>query len=206
MQDADKQDFAQLVTGVMDVYGAKATQASLSIWWAALLRFPFEAVRAAMSAHVQDPLSGKFAPKPADVIGKLQGMDGRPGAEEAWSMIPRYETASVVWTDEMAQAYGVALPLLNEGDAVAARMAFIEQYRRLVQKARDGLVPVKWMPSLGTDANGREAALMDAVDKGRLNAEHVAGLLPLHPGSSPRLLALIGAGKLVSIKGGREPA
>lgn len=189
MQESDKANFAALVTGVMDVYGSKATQASLSIWWAALQRFPFEAVRSGLSAHVQDPIAGKFAPKPADIIGKLQSMDGRPGPEEAWSMIPRDESSSVVWTEEMAEAFGVANPLLNEGDQVAARMAFTERYRALVQQARDAGKPVKWMPSLGTDRLGREGALLEAESKGRLTSEHVAGLLPYREEQGAMLLA-----------------
>lgn len=203
MLATDKADFAQLLTGVLDVYGAKATQASLSVWWGALVKYPFEAVRAALSAHVQDPVAGKFAPKPADVIGKLQSLDGRPGPEEAWSMIPRNESASVVWTDEMSQAFGVALPLLNEGDAVAARMAFLEQYRKLVSQARDAGMAAKWMPSLGTDVGGREAVLVEAAERGRLPAEHVARLLPYNEHSNQRLTALIAKGSMVMIQGGR---
>lgn len=178
MNQNEKRDFGVLLSAVLDVYGANSTAAGVGIWWAALERFPLEAVRGALSAHVQDSVAGKFAPKPADIIGKLQAMDGRPGPEEAWSMIPRDEATSVVWTDEMSQAFGVALPLLEEGDQIAARMAFLERYRTLMQKARDSGEPVNWWPSLGTDQRGREVALLEARDKGRLTHEHVAGLLP----------------------------
>lgn len=191
MQEAEKPQFVTLLTGVMDVYGARATQASLTIWWAALSRYPFTAVSHALSGHVQDAIAGKFAPKPADLIGRLQALDGRPGPEEAWSMIPRDEASSVVWTEEMAQAWGTAQPLLNEGDQVAARMAFLERYRQLVQGARDKGEPAKWMPSLGFDKAGREAVLIEARDRGRLTAAHVAGLLPQREEQSARTLALI---------------
>lgn len=191
MNESDKGEFAQLLTGVMDVYGAKATNASLTIWWAALSRYSFAAVSRALSSHVQDAVAGKFAPKPADLIGRLQSLDGRPGPEEAWSMIPRDEANSVVWTDEMAQAWGVAQPLLNEGDQVAARMAFLERYRQLVQAAREKGEPAKWMPSLGFDKAGREAALIDARDRGRLTAAHVAGLLPHREERTANTLARI---------------
>ena len=42
-----------------------------------------------------------------DVIGRLD--DGRPGAEEAWAMLPKDEAASCVWTDEMCSAWGVEI-------------------------------------------------------------------------------------------------
>lgn len=127
----------------------------------------------------------------ADVILRID--DGRPGPETAWAMIPKNESDSVVWTSEMAEAFGIALPLLDEGDLIAARMAFVEAYRDRCSKARDDGMPVKWMPSLGHDPHGRERVLMDAVEKGRLTARHVAGLLPYREGSAaseklPRLL------------------
>jgi len=191
MNHNDRQVFGELLKAVLDVYGSAPGVAGVSIWWAALERFPLDAVRAALSAHVQDAVAGKFAPKPADVIGRLHAMDGRPGPEEAWSMIPRDEAASVVWTQEMAQAWGTARLLLDEGDQVAARMAFLERYRQLVQGARDKGEPAKWMPSLGFDQSGREAVLIEARDRGRLTAAHVAGLLPQRDEQSGRTLALI---------------
>ncbi len=127
----------------------------------------------------------------ADIISRLD--DGRPGAEEAWSMIPRDEAGTVVWTDEMRVAYGVAVPLIEEGENVQARMAFLEQYRDQVQKARDEGIPVKWSPSLGYDVRGRERVLLEAVEKGRLPASTVDKLLPNRDaGASDRLKSLIG--------------
>lgn len=125
--------------------------------------------------------------------------DGRPGVEEAWALIPRDEAASVVWTTEMAEAWGIALPLLNEGDAVAARMAFKEAYSGIVSRARDARQPVQWMPSLGHDKHGREAVLLEAVRRNRLTASHVARLLP--PGEiSPQALELIEIVKAAAFK------
>lgn len=112
--------------------------------------------------------------------------DGRPGADEAWSMIPRSEDETVVWTQEMAEAYGAAAPLLADGDRIAARMAFKEAYARIVEQNKAiGKAPV-WIPSLGSDKMGREHVLSDAVRLGRLSGTQVAGLLP--PGSSALML------------------
>lgn len=177
MEPKDRKAFAELLGATIEVYGTQLSATSMELWWNVLAAFPLAAVRAALSAHLRDPHAGRFAPKPADVVGHLTAMDGRPGAEEAWSMIPRDESASVVWTEEMAQAFGVAGPLLVEGDAIAARMAFLERYRALVQRARDAGTLVRWIPSLGHDQAGREGALMEAVERGRLTAQHVRGLL-----------------------------
>lgn len=126
----------------------------------------------------------------ADIISRID--DGRPGAEEAWAMIPKNESGSVVWTDEMAEAFGIAYPLIADGDTVQARMAFTEAYRDRCNKARDAGIKVKWAPSLGHDPMGREHVLMDAVEKGKLTASHVSGLLPYREGSgaSNKLLEL----------------
>jgi hypothetical protein len=104
------------------------------------------------------------------IVSRLD--DGRPGVEEAWSMIPHSEAGSVVWTDEMAAAFGAASPLLALGDHIAARMAFREVYQAAVSRARDARTPPVWRPSLGWDAAGRETALREAVEKGRLGIEH----------------------------------
>lgn len=127
----------------------------------------------------------------AEVVSRID--DGRPGAEEAWAMIPKSEFASVVWTAEMAEAFGICYKLIEEGDTVQARMAFIEAYKDRVAKARDAGIKVQWMPSLGHDPQGREQVLMDAVEKGRLTAKHVSQLLPYREGSaaSNQLLELM---------------
>ena len=112
----------------------------------------------------------------SEVVSRLD--DGRPGAEEAWAMIPKDECGSVVWTDEMSEAYGVAYPLISDGDNVQARMAFIETYKKLVDAARLEKIPVKWIPSLGFDKESRESALMLAVEKGRIARDYAVKLLP----------------------------
>lgn len=111
----------------------------------------------------------------AEVIGRID--DGRPGADEAWAMMPFDESQSVVWTDDMAQAFGVCGPLLQQGDKVAARMAFKEAYAKLVAKAKDAGVPVTWTASLGHDKNGRDAVLQEAIERGRLSHSMAAPLM-----------------------------
>lgn len=123
-----------------------------------------------------------------DVLSRID--DGRPGAEEAWSMMPFDEAQSVVWTDEMAQAFGVCGPLLAEGDKVAARMAFRETYNRLCAKAKDERLPVNWTASLGHDTRGRAAVLQEAVSLGRLPYEYAQQFCPALP--APNVLAIAG--------------
>lgn len=112
----------------------------------------------------------------ADVITRLD--DGRPGPEEAWAMLPFDEAQTVVWTEEMAGAWGVALPLLEDGDRIAARMAFLESYRTRVQRARDSGTAVKWNVSLGHDQGKRSLVIEEAHRLGRIGTEQRNRLLP----------------------------
>jgi hypothetical protein len=122
----------------------------------------------------------------ADVVSRLD--DGRPGAEEAWASIPKTENDTAVWTTEASQAFGVAVGLLDAGDAVAARMAFKETYLRLVAQARDAGKPVEWHISLGHDPRGREGVVLQAVEKGRITLERARDVVPALPAPDQRVM------------------
>jgi len=153
-----------------------------------LARYPLDQVLGALT-RCRRELKGRLTI--ADVVQRLD--DGRPGPEEAWAMIPKGEGPSVVWTQEMAEAFGVAYPLM-ESDEVAARMAFKESYSKAVALARDASKPVHWMPSLGHDPAGREVALLQAVEKKRLTADRARALMPQLQ-ASPQFTALLAGAK-----------
>lgn len=138
----------------------------------------------------------------ADILQRIPG--GHPGPEEAWALVARGladEGPTLVWTDQIREAFGVALGLSD--DPVAARMAFKECYTRLVAEAVErGGAPV-WSASLGWDVNGRASPLIDAVAKGRLPGHHALGLLPPAEDVSERVLEI--AGKAVKQIGGAKP-
>jgi len=126
----------------------------------------------------------------ADILTRLD--DGRPGPEEAWAIVSpslQDERVTVVWTEEMALASGPAMAIM--GDPIAARMAFLESYRRLVQQARDEGKEVIWMPCMGWDVAGRVGPLHEAVRLGRLTRKHVTALLPPGREPAPAVAALI---------------
>lgn len=127
--------------------------------------------------------------------------DGRPEPDEAWGLMPVEEGQSVVWTDEMAEAFGAAIPLLDGKANISARMAFIAKYKALVSDAKLRGVAVKWSASLGYDQLGRQHALTEAVNKGRITKGHAVKLLPsltfkVHDGG--RLLLKACAGEVLS--------
>lgn len=184
----------QAIAVTAELTGTELSTAAARVLADDLSRYPEGQVFGAL-VRCRKELRGRMTV--ADVIARLD--DGRPGAEEAWSMIPRDEAETVVWTDEMRAAWAVARPLLDEGDGVAARMAFLEHYRAAMLKARDEGRAVRWEPSLGRDPHGREVVLLDAAERGRLTVDHVAGLLPVRDEPNTRLLALMKCSEMKAI-------
>lgn len=181
MQDTDRNEFAQLLRQTAEYYDRKFTPPVVAMYWNGLADVPMPVFRAALNAHMNDPQTGQFMPKIADIrkaIAVATANDGRPGAEEAWAMVPRSELWTVVWTAEMAAAWGVAWPLLQEGDKVGARMAFKEAYTRAIESARTKGAPVRWIASLGFDPDERAGVLSRAVEQGRLSLDYVASVAP----------------------------
>lgn len=167
-------EILQALGVVCELTGTKLSEAATRVFADDLSLYPQEQVLGAL-ARCRKETRGRLTL--ADVISRLD--DGRPGPEEAWAIISPAladERITVVWTDEMALASGPARAIIE--DHVAARMAFLESYRRLVQLARDDGEPVKWSQSLGYDVHARAGPLLEAVRLGRLPESHVAKLLP----------------------------
>lgn len=155
--------------------GTPLSDAVLAVMVADLRQYPETSVMSAL-AKCRLGLKGRLTL--ADIIERID--DGRPGAEAAWSEVSgATEATTLVVTEEMQQALAAASPLMPD-DLVAARMAFIESYRRLILTARAEGRAVKWRVSLGQDAAGRLPALRDAVEKRRLTPADVRALLPVH--------------------------
>lgn len=179
MRDSDKSKFLKIMSATLAVYDKTATTETIGLWWKLLACYEIEDVEQAFARYLKSA-EGRFSPKPASIIAIIDAMrpDGRPGADEAWAMIPMDEYTSAVMTQEMAEALHIAQPLLDSGDKIAARMSFREAYNRIVDaNKRNGIKP-SWFPSLGQDKEGRDAVLAEAVRLGRLSAGQAIGLLP----------------------------
>lgn len=116
----------------------------------------------------------------AAIIDRLNADDGRPTGDEAWSLAigATDEAETVVWSDEMQQAFAIARPVLDCGDKVGARMAFRDAYERIVRQNREvSRLPV-WSASLGWDKGRRVEALAKAERMGLLPSAAVAALMP----------------------------
>lgn len=157
-----------------DLMGDSISSELLRAFEMKLRRYPEPWVLKALD-RCSSEINGKLTL--ASIVTRVMESDGRPGPEEAWNMTPKSEDESVVWTEEMAQAFGV-VRFTIEDDPIAARMGFIETYKKLVREAREQALPPKWTPSLGRDLRGRDGALIEAANKGRLSHEHILKLSP----------------------------
>lgn len=88
MQLTDLPRFKQLLTGVCVLYGKPVPETLLDIWWNALEKLEFDAVKKALEAHVLHPDKGQYMPKPADVMEQLQGST-ESQALRAWALVAK---------------------------------------------------------------------------------------------------------------------
>ena len=170
-----------------ELTNTQLSAAAMGVMGDDLAAYPLPAVLHALT-RCRKELRGRLTL--ADVLSRLDECDGRPGADEAWAMIPKTEAESVVWSDEMSQAWGVAADLF-ESDEIGARMAFRATYERLVKQNREAHKPAHWTPSLGHDVAGRAESLRIALEAGRIGASHAAALLPAPTDPGPIARALI---------------
>ena len=118
----------------------------------------------------------------AAILKHAQAADGHPGKDEAWAIAlsASDESETVVMTAEIRQAMAASGPVLEAGDKVGARMAFMSAYERLVAAARADATPAKWEVSLGYDAARRVTAIESAVRSKLISqeagAKHLAHL------------------------------
>lgn len=108
MTPSDYPAFIEIWSLVGEVYGKQPSDGALKLIFEALQRFDLEQIKQGLTAHINDPKHGDFAPKPADIVRHIEG-DGDSRALAAWSAVDRairsvgpYE--SVVFDDPRTMA------------------------------------------------------------------------------------------------------
>lgn len=186
LDDKDTVWLVQQIVGTSELLGQEITPSAAAMLAEDLSSYPRPVLAAALS-RVRTEHTGRLTPKA--IIDRIDEAMGRPAANEAWAIAVTAldERNTVVWTDEMAQAWDVARPIANGRDLVGARMAFIAAYERLVRTARDERRIPAVTVSIGWDGEGRAAAVEKAVLLGYLPAEKAQEFLPAlaAPGFSP---------------------
>src|SRR5260364_39151 len=136
MSENDFDVFAVLLDAAYALYGKALPAEAKAAYFESLKDWPMETVRVALNAHVRDAQRGQFAPKPADLITRWEGYtahDGRLEADEAWAiaLAAQDEAATLVWTAEMMEAFGIARVVLDRGDQEGAARGALANLARL---------------------------------------------------------------------------
>ena len=168
-----KRDVLIALKATAELYGKNMSDTAATMLLNDLRRFTHDQILEALG---KCRMELKTFPTVADISSRVS--DGRPGVEEAWAMLPRDERDSCVWTSEMSEAFGACRVLIDEGDLVAARMAFKESYSSLLSEARNQGRPVKWSASLGHDKHHRATVLLEAVSRNRLTISEAQAIVP----------------------------
>lgn len=163
----DIAELAGAICATAETLGQTISASAAKLMAEDLSVYPPADIRKALQSCRRE-LTGKLTL--AAVLQRIDAEDGRPGKDEAWAiaMTTNDEFETVVLTDEIQLALAAAKPVLDAGDKIGARMAFISAYERLVGQAREDKKHVNWHVSVGFDANRRTHAITKAVQMQRI--------------------------------------
>lgn len=188
-------DISALLIGALDATGTKMGDAGIAVIVGELKNHPPADVRTALSRCARE--SHGFLTL-SDILERIPRAANHvpTNPDEAWTMaVSLVGQASEASTIVAPEAILAAFPhaLWNQGDEVAARMAFKAGYPAVVAKHGN-----RWGVSDGHDSSGREVAILEAVRDGRLSAKRGRALLPHLPDETfavPTLPALAGVAR-----------
>lgn len=159
---AERKWLTQELGATIELSGREIGPAALALLVADLAHIPKQHLRAALTRiraeHKGPILSGTVLQYVEHAMGRML-----PNEAYALALAAQDERATVVWTDEIAEAWRVAHPLVLAGDRFGARTAFLEAYGRITGEARVARRMPELQVSLGHDAEARVRALQDAA-------------------------------------------
>lgn len=86
MQQADFEGFSTMLRAIAEYCGKPLSSAVIAIYWQGLGDLDLSAVRHALNAHIQNPDTGQFMPKIAD-IRRMLGGSTQDAALVAWAKV-----------------------------------------------------------------------------------------------------------------------
>lgn len=173
----DAEELLEQLYATAEVLGSEIKPAAASLMIRDLRQYQRGEIEQSL-ARCRSELTGRITL--SAILERMPSADAYLSANEAWALALSGEDDmdTIVWTEEVAAAMGVARPVLDLGDKVGARMAFIGAYEREIAQAKaEGRKP-KWIISLGHSPERRQDAISEAVNKGLLEGPQVQHLLP----------------------------
>jgi len=108
MKDSDRKRFSNIMHALAEYYAKAVSVPTVELYWRGLQSFDMDDVERAAAAHMQNPDTGQFMPKVADIIRYIDGgsmtraMQAFAKVERAVRHIGTYE--SVVFDDRIIHA------------------------------------------------------------------------------------------------------
>lgn len=108
MDDSNRREFGEMLENTFEIFDKQISKAKLEIYFDVLRRFELSDVKTAITAHLNNPESGRFVPKPADIILHIDG-GTQTRALNAWTKVERAircvgHYPSVVFDDSLIHA------------------------------------------------------------------------------------------------------
>lgn len=177
LEEQDSIWLMQQLAATAELLGQKISPVAVEMMSADLDAYPMAVLGAALK-RVRTEHVGALTIKA--ILDRIDAVMGRPGANEAWAtaLTALDERNTIVWTEEMAQAWELARPLAVGGDEIGARMAFKDAYERLVRTAREERRLPAVTISEGWDGQLRSVAVEKAVKLGYMPASAAVAYLP----------------------------
>lgn len=88
MKTEDRNTFAKMMIALGEYYNREISDDLMDMYWNGMSHLDISVVREAMNRHMQNPDSGQFMPKVADVI-RMTGGSTQDAALIAWSKVDR---------------------------------------------------------------------------------------------------------------------
>lgn len=158
MDQRDKGRFAQALIAMGEMYDKDVSQALAAMYFDDLALHSVDQVLEAMTAHRKDPGRGRFFPKVADLVAKLQPSQA-DAALLAWTEVPallrnsRAARSSNPLTEAVVRDLGGWIAL---GQKSAADLVWVEKEfaRRYETYAEHGVDVAEKVPQLAGDRRG----------------------------------------------------
>lgn len=173
MNIQEKEKLMEALTVACEICGTQYSQQAVKVIIKQLSNYEFKQVHSAIERCMNE-ISGRLTL--AEIKKRID--DGRPSPEIAWSQCPMNEDTAAVLTEEQHLALCSVTPMINDGDKIPARMAFIEKYKLLVAESRANGLPVKYQ--LTRSLTNRDAdfdAVKEAVESGKLKKKTACWML-----------------------------
>lgn len=88
MHNNDLMNFTSILMGMGILYHQEISDKLIEIYWQALQGFEFRDLQRAYRLHVNNPDSGQYFPKPADIVKIIEG-SGETKALHAWAKVEK---------------------------------------------------------------------------------------------------------------------